>query len=70
MFIIPDEIRSLALDHLRVADKMLRLIHQLSHGPASCDHRLIGNYALQALSHLQAAETVLSERKQGADGAN
>lgn len=45
---------------------MLRLIEQLSHGPASCDHRLVRNYALYALSRVQAAERVIDvERSDG-----
>ena len=68
MFLIPDETRSPILDHLRVTDKMLRLIHQLSHGPASCDPHLVGRYAVSAMSHLQAAERLLNERKQVPDG--
>jgi hypothetical protein len=64
MFVISDEIRSPILDHLRVTDKMLGLIHQLSRGPASCDHQLIGRYALQAHAHLEAAVSLLNERKQ------
>jgi hypothetical protein len=68
MFLIPDEIRSPVLDHLRVTEKMLRLIEQLSHGAASCDHRLVQSYALQALSRLQAAEQILNERSPRAGG--
>ena len=63
MFVIPDEVRSPIADHLRVTDKMLGLIHQLSRGPASCDHVLIGRYALQAHAHLEAAVRLLNERK-------
>lgn len=62
MVAIPDEIRQPVLDHLRVMEKMLRLIEQLSRGPASCDHRLVHGYALQALSHLQVAEARLQDR--------
>jgi hypothetical protein len=68
MFVIPDEARSPILDHLRVTDKMLRLIHHLSYGPASCDPQLIGAYVAQAMSHLQAAERLLNERKQEPSG--
>jgi hypothetical protein len=66
MHVVPDEIRYPALEHLREVERMLRLIEQLSHGPASCDHRLVKNYALYALARVQAAEHVIkTERSEG-----
>jgi hypothetical protein len=44
-----------ALDRLRVVEQYLRRIAQLSHGPNSCDHKLVASYTMNALSHLQAA---------------
>jgi len=58
----PDDPRYPALDHLRVVEKMLRLIEHLSHGPASCDHELVQSYALQAIAHVQAARHILAEK--------
>ena len=64
MAFIDDQVRHPVLDHLRVAEKMLRLIEHLAVGPNSCDHRLVGSYALQALSHVQAAQRDLTPGKQ------
>lgn len=66
MHVVPDEVRYPALEHVKEVERMLRLIEQLSHGPASCDHRLVRNYALYALSRVQAAERVIDvERSDG-----
>jgi hypothetical protein len=48
------------VDHLRVTGKLLALIEQLSRKENSCDHTLVHNYAIQAASHLQAANSLLT----------
>jgi hypothetical protein len=48
------------LDRLRVAEKMFKLIEQLSRSANSCDHNLVHAYALQGMSHLQSAQEMLS----------
>ena len=50
-----------AAHHVRIAEKLLRLIDHLSHGPASCDHKLIHSYAQNALAHVQAARRLLGD---------
>ena len=65
MHIIPDEIRDRALDHIKEVERTLRLIEQLSRGPASCDHRLIHNYILYALARIQAAEGTVNAEHSG-----
>lgn len=56
-----DKVSYAVLDHLRVAEKMIRLVEQLAHGPNSCDHRLVHSYSLQAMGHLQAAQRMLNK---------
>ena len=50
-------------DHLRLVEKMLRLIEHLGHGPNSCDHELVRSYAVQALGRVQAARRELERLK-------
>jgi hypothetical protein len=69
MHIVPDEIRYGALEHIREVERTLRLIEQLSHGPASCDHRLIQNYALYALARIQAAERTVNAEQTDSGGS-
>ena len=70
MHVVPDEVRFDALEHLKEVERMLRLIEQLSHGPASCDHRLVRNYSLYALARVQAAGHVINaERPDGGGSA-
>jgi hypothetical protein len=69
MNVVPDEIRYPVLEHMKEAERTLRLIEQLSHGPASCDHRLIQSYALYALSRIQAAERTINAEHNDSSGS-
>lgn len=46
--------------HLQTVEKLLGLIDQLAHGPASCDHTLIQSYVGHARGRLQAARKLLN----------
>jgi len=61
---LDEQIRYPVLDHLRVAEKLLRLIEQLSQKPNSCDHTLVHSYSLQSMGHLQAAQRLLTPETQ------
>ena len=64
MAFIDDQVRYPVLDHLRVTEKLLRLIEQLARGPHSCDYRLVGSYALHGLSRSQTARRNLTPARQ------
>jgi hypothetical protein len=55
------KINSDLADHLRIAEKCLRSIEHLAHGPNSCDHKMVQQYALQALGRVQAARHRLGD---------
>ncbi|HZN64046.1 MAG TPA: hypothetical protein VFB66_02010 [Tepidisphaeraceae bacterium] len=69
MHVVPDEVRFDAIEHIKEVERMLRLIEQLSHGPASCDHRLVKNYSLYALARIQAAERVINAERSDGGGS-
>jgi hypothetical protein len=48
-------------DHLRITEKALRSIEHLAHGPASCEHQLVQQYALEAMARLQAARRLIKD---------
>jgi hypothetical protein len=52
---IEDKTKNDLAHHLRVVEKALLMIDQLAHGPNSCDHKLVHQYAINALTHMQVA---------------